>query len=84
MRRLHVALALLLISSGAQAQEYHAVGSICSPTIESFKEPVCTIWYAPVGHWPRKSFHEDIVWANNLKTNRLVSTPHTIAQAAPK
>lgn len=84
MLRTAIALALLLISSGARAEEYHPIGSICEPTKEADKRPVCAIWYAPVGYWPAKSFHEELPWENRLKGDRLVPLDSVTAQAAPK
>lgn len=84
MLRALAALVLLLISSGTRAEEYHAIGSVCEPTKEAGKRPVCATWYAPVGYWPAKSFHEGLPWENRLKGDRLVPMNPVTAQAAPK
>jgi hypothetical protein len=84
MRRAWIALALLLVCSGARAEDYHAVGSICTPTTKPAREPVCALWYAPAGYRPVRSFHEELPWENRLKADRLVPARPVTAEAAPK
>ena len=84
MPRALIALALLLMSSGTRAEEYHVIGSVCEPTKEAGKGPVCATWYAPVGYRLAKSFHEELPWENRLKGDRLVPLNSVTAQAAPK
>lgn len=80
MRRVCFALALLLISSGAHAKDYHAVGSICMPTEytggQITKRTTCLVWH---DYPSRSGIRED-----GIKADRLIPALRTVGQAAPK